>query len=197
MGATTRSQRQGSEPEAREALATRRANHRNRPGERSGVRPEGKEGQPMRAAKDAQDGAESTQRVQQQQMRHVRVQHVTLSWQGTHGCPALACTPWWHTPLSWPQGRCPLTSCTVPQLSLLGPLLHLHSLPHPVCDPIQSVASDLFIYWCFSNSQLQSRLRPTLWVPNPRSPASSDFTYITHRHHAQDCSQSLTCHPQH
>lgn len=77
MGATTRGQRQGSEPEAREALATRRANHRNRPGERSGVRPEGEEGQPTRAAKDAQDGAESTQRVQQQQMRHVRVQHVT------------------------------------------------------------------------------------------------------------------------
>lgn len=107
MGAATRGQRQGSEPEAREALATGRANHGNRGqgrGQECVLKVRSDDWQQQ--AEDAQDAAVSA----------AHVSPLASHPRGRGPVVALLCRRS-LIPVSWPRGRCPLTSCTVPQLS--------------------------------------------------------------------------------
>lgn len=150
---------------------------KQRPGERSGVCPEGRE---WRLTKAGQ-GCAGCSGQQAQGGAAANVAHVSPLASHPRGralVVVLLC-PQSHTPLSWPQGRRPLTSCIVPQLSILGPLLHLHSLPHPVCDPVSGFRP-IHILMLF---KLPTPVPPTSHPLSSRPKITSVLGF--YRHHSQ------------
>lgn len=181
MGAATRGQRQGSEPEAREALATGRANHRNRDrgrGQECVLKVRSDDWQQQ--AEDAQDAAVSGQSGARRQAGKARCggecsPRVTTglppSRQGPRGRPALP--PITHPSLLTPRQ-------TPPHLMYSAPaLIYTHCL-------IQSVISSS--QWLQTHSYIDAFQTPN---SSPADIPSSEFQTWDHQH-PQTLPTSLT-----